>query len=349
MQEKTEKPTAKKLKDARNRGEVAKSPLLIHTASLGVLMLFLVLVGSSAIDWTFDMFQRIITAASKRDSGELLWSTSAWMVSGAIWAMATLLVAAALGAAIGAFAQVQALFSIEPLSPKFDRMNPGTNLKNVFSSKQLFELLKTILHVLVMGAAFYLAIREVLPNLLRAQSTDIGTLMSMSVKLLLWLLMIAFLVSLVLSAVDYGIQRFEFIKKQRMSIQDVRYEHKDVEGDPYIRAQRKRLHLSLSRGPLRQQVERASVVVVNPTHIAVALRFTHGEDELPRVIVKGEDQLAAEIRRFAEAGSIPVVRSPRLARALYQQIDDDEYISEEFFDAVAAVLTAVGAVRTSPT
>lgn len=340
MSEKTEKPSAKKLRDARNRGEVVKSPMVIQTVSLGLLIIFFVFTAPAAIAWVGDMFQRIAIAIARPDSGELMWSTAGWIVSGMVTAIVAIFAVAALGAFIGAFMQVRALFSMEPLKPKFERLNPGQNVKNLFSVKQLVELVKSVLKLVLLGAGFYITIKADLPNMLRAQETDTGTLISMTARMLISLLIVAFLISLVLSVLDYAVQHYQFMKQQKMSKQDQKYEHKDQEGDPHIRGKRKQMHRQLIQAPLRQQVERASVVVTNPTHISVGIRYVQGEDPIPLVVTKGADDLAAEIRKLAESASIPIIRSPRLARALFAQTELDEYIAEEFFDAVAAVLTA---------
>lgn len=339
MQEKTEKPTAKKLRDARKRGEVVKSPLVIQTASLILLTLFLALSAPAAMAWLAEAFERVAHAVAQPTMVEVP-GVAYWIVVKAAWAVLAVLGVTAIGAAIGAFLQVRGVFSTEALKPKFERMNPGTNLKNVFSAQQLVQLVKSLLQIALLGGAFFFVIRANLPNLLRARETDAGTLVSMSARLLLLLVLVAIGVSLVLAVVDYGIHHFQFMKKQRMSVQEIRYEHKDVEGDPHVKSMRRRLHRSMSQAPLRQQVQRANLVVTNPTHLAVGLRYVPGTDELPRVVVKGADRLAAEIRSIAEASSIPVIRSPRLARALFTQIDEEAFISDEFFDAVAAVLAA---------
>jgi flagellar biosynthesis protein FlhB len=316
--------------------------MVTQTVALGAVLLLLVAGAPRAFAWMGELIERVVTLAALHDPAELLWPTAAWLAVGAAGIGAVVVAAAALGALVGAFAQVRGVFSLDPVKPRFDRMNPGENLKTIFSTRQLFELAKTVLKLLLLCGAFVALARSQAPNLLRTMDTDLGTALGITVRLLLGIALSAWLASLVLSALDYGIQHFEFMKKQRMSLQDLRYEHKDVEGDPMLRAQRKRLHRSLSQAPLKQQVERASVVVANPTHIAVGLHYERGAGDLPRVVVKGSDALALEIRRLAEAAAIPVVRSVTLARALYAQVEEEDCIGEEFFDAVAAVLAAAG-------
>lgn len=340
MQEKTEKPTRKKLRDAKKRGEVSKSPMLTQAISFGFALVAIVALAPIAWRWFRDLFETLATAASAAPAEDFFWAAFQWMVIGILVAFAAVPLAACLGAVVGAFLQVRGVFSFQVISPKFQRLNPGENLKNLFSIRQLFELLKSLLKLAVLGTVLFQIIKSNLPDALRAQETTAYTLVVFAATLLLVLAFAALLVSLLISVVDYAHQRFEFLKKQRMSRQELRYEYKDVEGDPLIRIQRKRLHRAFLQGAVRQQVERASVVVTNPNHVAVGIRYVRGETEIPLVVVKGLDELAMRIRTLAEEMAIPVVRSPALARSLYERTEEEEFIAAEFFEAVAVIVAA---------
>jgi type III secretion YscU/HrpY family protein len=340
-QEKTEKPSQKRLRDARKRGEVPKSAHLAQAMAFGVMGIALLVGAPIAWRWCRDAFRLIGGVAAASDTNGRLKPAMEWLLSSFMVAALVLCAVAAIAAAGAVMLQVRGVFSVHPIKPDVQRLNPGSNLKNLFSVKQLVELLKSLLEMVVMGCVAWLLIRGMVPEVLAAQQGDLGTLAALAARLLMALFFAAFLVVLCTGAVDIGLQHHAFIKKQRMSRQELRNEHKDAEGDPHIRAHRRRLHRAMAQAPLKQQVERASVVVVNPTHLAVGIRYEPGETDVPRVVVKGMDELAGRIRSLADELNVPVVRSPALARALYARSEEEEAVAPEFFDAVAAVLAAV--------
>lgn len=341
MQEKTEKPTRKKLLDARKRGEVSKSAHLTQALSLGVVLLMLAVTAPLAWRWCRSLFELIGVAAAEHDADARFWATVQWIVGGFLIASLVLLAVTAIGTAAAVALQVRGVFSLHPITPSFERLNPATNLKNIFSSKQIFELFKSSLELALLSWVFYLVVKAQLPAILSAQRTDMGTVTALAASVLGGIFFAAFVIGMLTSLVDYAHQKYQFLKKQRMSRQDLRYEHKDVEGDPLIRSHRKRFHRALLQAPLRQQVERATLVVTNPTHLAVGVRYVPGDTDVPMLVVKGADDLALEIRSIAASLKVPVVRAPPLARALYERNDEEEYISPEFFEAIAAILVAV--------
>lgn len=341
MEEKTHKPTNKKLRDAHKRGEVSKSAHLTSALVLGFILLAMAIGLPIAWRWFSDLFALIGVAAAERDSTTRLAATVEWMVSGFFSMNMTLLAVALLSAAAGVLVQVRGVFSFEPITPKFERLNPGENLKNIFSTKQLFELAKSLVDVALVSVTLLLVLKSYTPEILKVMRTDLGTATAVAAAVLTALFFFSFVVALLTSVVDFGHQKYQFLRKQRMSTDELRREHKDVEGDPHVRAQRRRLQRAMLQPPLRQQVERASVVVTNPTHFAVGVRYVPGETDVPQITVRGADDVAAQIRELAKEQAIPVVRSPELARRLYAGLEVDDEVPAEFFEALAAILVAV--------
>lgn len=341
MEEKTEQPTPKKLRDARKRGEICVSHVLTQAISFALTLALVGFGASSLWRWLQDLLVLIGVAAGQRAQDQPVWWLTQWMIDGLVRNAVIVLVAGAAGGVLGALLQVRGVFSIDPIKPRFERLNPGENLKNLFSTRQLTELALSLIKVGVLGAVLYLLLRSQVPELFAAAAHAVPLLAPVAARILLAMAAATLAVSLLVAALDYGHQKFEFLKKQRMSKQEVRQEYKDIEGDPYIKASRRQFHRELAQGSVQRRVERASVVLTNPTHVAVGLRYRPHETDVPLVVVKGADELAFEIRRHARRVGVPVVESPPLARRLYERSDEDDYIDGEFFDTVAAILVEI--------
>jgi flagellar biosynthesis protein FlhB len=291
--------------------------------------------------WLKDLMTLIGVAASQRAQDQPVWWATAWMIDGLVVAAIVVLAAGAAGGIFGTLLQVRGVFSMDPIKPKFERLNPGENLKNLFSTRQLTELALSLIKVGVLGGVLYVLLRGQIGELFAAGRQSVPVLAPVAGRILLIMALATLAVSLLVAVLDYGHQKFEFLKQQRMSKQEVRQEHKDIEGDPYIKAHRMQFHRQLAQAPVQRRVERASVVLTNPTHVAVGLRYESGEGGVPRVVVKGADAEALEIRRIAAQLDVPVVESPPLARRLYERLDEEDFIDAEFFDAVAIILVEV--------
>jgi type III secretion protein U len=351
--EKTEKPTSQKLKKARQKGEVFKSTDVIQTAVFGALVL-LGLVGTLLYlprladilkSWPHWMERLVQTRRSDlADGNDVLAVFAALERSTNALLMALLplfLVVAAVGLA-AAWMQVKAVFTFVPLTPKMDRMNPGPNLKKLFSVKGLIDVVKTLLKVLMVGSVVVSIIRGAVPQWQRAVYD--GTALQLSELLgsqLLLMAMGCLAIYLFMSGLDYGHQYFEYMKNQRMSKDEVRREYKDMEGDPHIRGQRKALQRAMATQGPAAGVAQANAVVTNPTHLSVALAYTPGSGTAPRVVAKGEGDAALEIRRAAKKLGIPIQENKPLARRLYAKVAVNAPITPELYRDTATFLAGV--------
>jgi type III secretion protein U len=338
MTEKTEKATAKKLRDARKRGEVAKSKD-VTSAVVFAALLAVLWVGSG-------MFMQAIAAVM-----EMAIDAPAQVKAGRSWILlleqairdSAVVVIPVLGAALVAallagFAQVRGVFSVEPLQFKPERLNPAEGLKNLFSTRQLFELLKLVAKTTALAAALFIVVKGGFSATLRSVYAQPDTAGLIGWQLVMWLFSVAAIVYASMSVLDFGLQVFEYLKNQRMTKEEVKRERRDSDGDPHVRARRRHLFRELSNGQGGAPLAKASVVLTNPTHVAVALWYERGRTELPVVIAKALDADALELRRSARSLHVPIVEDRPLARRLYAEVGLNETIAEAHFEAVAEVL-----------
>jgi flagellar biosynthesis protein FlhB len=237
--------------------------------------------------------------------------------------------------------QVRPLWTWEPLRPKLSRLDPLGGLKNLIGLRRLAELVRTLLFLVAMVTVMVFTLKEALPDLLSLTGASPAVVGVTLARYLALLGLRGGLILLVAAAADYGLQRLWHLKDLRMTKEEVRREHKETEGDPQHKAARKRLHQEILEHDMVERVKGASLVVVNPTRIAVALRYDAAQDGAPRVVARGERLLAARIREVARQAKVPIFHDVPLARALHQLAPGDE-IPEALYVAVADLLRAVG-------
>lgn len=347
--EKTEQPTPRKLKKARDRGEVWKSVDVTHTAEFIVMMG----LGWLAVELylphlrsLFDAWPVLIAQlgsepgalpADHSPRAALEQAISVWLAAMAV----AILVPLAVGVMITAL-QVRGVFSLEPLVPKAERLNPGANLKRLFQSRNLIDLVKTLVKVSFVGVAVYLTIRAGLPQWMHAvaNATPVG-IAALLGRSLLVLALTCLAIYVFMAAVDFAHQFYEYIKQQRMTKDEVRREYKEIEGDPYIKSHRRALGMQMAMEAPNNPVSQARVVVTNPTHLSVALGYDAASGGLPTVVAKGAGAAAMAIRHEARKLGIPVVENKPLARQLYAQVGVGAFITADSFAEVARLLAAL--------
>lgn len=338
-QAKTEPPTAKRLRDLRRKGQVAKSPDVGATAGLIAGLGALLVAGEQLVDRLSRVLERSATADFKTfDDTQVLVQWSADMLIEMAWITLPVVLIAIVVAMLAGFFQVGPVFSTEQIKPQVNRINPVTGFKRVFSMRTFVELLKLIVKALVLGGVVWVAAWHALPTLLQSHWLPVAGVLPLATRMLEILGWCAIAAFIAVAAFDLWFKKWEFIRRNRMSIDEVRREHKETEGDPHVRNRRRQLHREANEAGMLAGVRKASVVVVNPTHIAVALYYEMGETDLPVVVAKGEGELARAIRKVAEEEGIPIVHNVDLARRLRSEAPVDQYIPEELIEPVAAVL-----------
>jgi type III secretion protein U len=338
MSEKTQKPTPKKLRDARKRGEIVRSRELSSLGAFAGLWISLGLGGAYLAKHLASIVEQAITAGTLApDRGVQSWLPPLQSLARDMsWILAPLLIASVSCAALIGALQTRGMISGDPITPKFERINPGEGLRRLFSTRQLIELAKMLVKTgLLMGMLLVYLSRAVDP-LAKAVYSSAPSLLSIGATLAWRLMGWAAAIYVIGAVLDYAHQYYEFIKRQRMSIEELRRDLRETEGDPLIKHRRRVIGRELVFGALKNRISSASVVVVNPTHVSVALHYLPGRAELPRVIAKGVDGLALQIRTQAELEGVPILEDPPLARKLFREVGLDHYISEELIDVVAA-------------
>jgi type III secretion protein U len=332
MSEKTEQPTHQRLSDARKKGQIPKSRLLCSAATtLGGLVVALSLGPSSAAqltEWTRSIFSRpdLAPAAALSQALVLLARLAGPVLAGAM------LAAAAVSVASAGFQ-----LNLDLVAPKLERIDPLAGLKRLFSARPLIDLGKALLITGVVVWMFWSAAKQNAPAIFRAVNLQGPGALVLVLKLVAPVLLKCAGVLLLLGAGDYALARRRHWKDLMMSREECKQEHKNSEGDPHQKGKRKALHQQLAaRGPARG-VQKGTAVVVNPTHIAVALRYDQGECDAPYIVAKGREEDALNIRREAKRLGIPVVKDIPLARSLIHY-DVGEEIPEELYQAAAAIL-----------
>jgi type III secretion YscU/HrpY family protein len=339
-EEKTEQPTEKKLRDSRQKGQVAKS------ADLTNAFLFLTAAGVLSMGgaaYVAQLRQTMTTFfAPEMLRGDLppgpLIEVFGSALLRALLLTAPLAFAVAMIAAALQFLQVKALFSPQIIQPKLDKLNPIEGFKNIFfKGKTYVELIKNLLKFTVILALVYSNLKADLRDVLLTVRVDPGAAAALTAHLLFRLLYQTGAAFLIIGAADYMLQQKFHMKDLKMSKEEVKREYKESEGDPHIKHQRKQFHEELLSHSAVANVPHADAVVVNPTHLAVAIKYDDTTMGAPTVTAKGREELAQHIRDLAAQHNIPVVQNIGLARSLYS-VDLGTEIPEELYEPVAEVL-----------
>jgi type III secretion protein U len=338
--EKTEAPTPKRLADARKKGQVAHSKDVV-TAALTVTLF--------AYFWaTWGTFVQRMTEilVFPPQFYEMPFSQAAKYSFDLVLQMVTTILVPVLGITVlvgiaANVAMVGGLLAFEAMKPSLDKINPAGGVKRIFSAKNLFELLKSTLKTAFLAVLLTTAILDGVGALIRAPVCGIPCLQDAFGQLMTTIAIYTMAAFVVLAAADYAFQRFQHIKGLKMSKEEVKREYKESEGDPHIKGRRKQLMHELVMSNDVGAVKNASVVVTNPTHLAVALRYVEGETPVPIVVAKGENLNAERILALAREAGVPIMRDVPLARSLYEQVAVDRYVPSDLLEPVAEVLRFV--------
>lgn len=338
-QNKTEQPTPKRLRDARRDGDVPRSADFLGFSATTAGVVALALGGT----WLLSELRGLMAMALTADFSSLHFSgvLTGWMQlmlkELAVLSIPIVLTVAAVTALAGVV-QVGGIFSLKAVLPQLSRVNPLSGLQRMFSMRTLVELVKVITKFSLMAIAVWILCRNLIPVLFSAQYLPNGGVLPLVSEMLGRLAWTSVAVYAVFALFDLWYQRMEYLRRHRMSKEEVMREYKEMEGDPHLRGMRKQLQFELSMQGMLENVRKASVVVVNPTHIAVALFYDSDVTDLPVVLAKGEGAIAQAIREAAEEAGVPVLRDVQLARRLNEKAPIDQFIPSEFIEPVAAVL-----------
>jgi flagellar biosynthesis protein FlhB len=337
---KTEKPTPKRKSKARKKGQVAKSKDVSGwIVALAGTMLIPVLLrtGEARLTDLFGRVANVMTAPSPAGAMGVL-ETGLGDVLSLVLPVAG---AAAVISLLSDMAQTGGLVSLEAAKPKFDRLNPMAGLKRLFSTQSLWQLVKQFLKISVLVVIAYKIVFGLGDKLVGTQPVDMTPVVAYAGSTMLGLVRDVALVGLLLAVLDYAVQRHRHNKSLKMTKQEVKDEARQADGDPLVRRERRRQQIRLSRTRMMAAVAGADVVITNPTHFAVALRYQAGHGHAPQVVAKGADDVALRIRAEATRHGVPIIEDRPLAQAIYAACEIDAYVPRELYVAVARVLAFV--------
>lgn len=245
-------------------------------------------------------------------------------------------------AAASALVQIGFLYAPKRMEIKWERINLFANAKEFITKAKIIDMLKGIFKITAVGYAAWLIVKPRILDILNTSSFDVASILALVYKLLLLILLTMVMIIFVIAFADYFYQKFSYLKRQRMTKQEVKDEYKQMEGDPQIKMRLRSIRMERLRKRMMANVPKSSVVVTNPTHFAVALRYEPEEGmEAPVVVAKGQDFIALKIKEIAAANDVPIVENPPLARALFASVEIDEPIPTEHYAAVAEVIKYV--------
>jgi flagellar biosynthetic protein FlhB len=341
--EKTEQPTAKRIRDARKKGQVFRSQDITQAVLFLTAAGILAAAGGLFTDQLRKLLGEFLNPELLRQAVEpaALLQRSGDAFTRFLLITTPMMLALCVVSAAAIFFQVKPLFSAEIVQPKFEKLNPVEGFKNIFfKSKTYIELLKNLVKLAVVLALAYFVIRGSLRDVIltsRMSVTDTG---GISASLVSSFLLRGGVVFLLIGAADFLLQKKLYLKELMMSKEEVKQEFKQEEGDPHVKGMRRHLQEEMAMSGATENVPRANVVVVNPTHIAIALRYDEVTMSAPEVVAKGREELAAKIRELAEQHHVPVLRNVPLARSLYA-VELGKEVPEDLYEAVAEVLNWV--------
>ncbi|MCI6165852.1 MAG: flagellar biosynthesis protein FlhB [Lachnospira sp.] len=346
--EKTEPATSKKLEDVRKEGQVAKSKEIITAVSLMSLFIIIKVYVSTMGTKLIDAFKEIYELFGIMTDGSglgLPMNLAAGIIRETfviiINIVAPILIIAVVIAVLGNMLQQKWMVTAKPLQPKFSKLSPLNGFKRMFSVKQLVELFKSIAMMIVIGIMVYTTVKKEMNLLLTFYDVTLYTALTAIGNIVVDLGIKISAVFLVIGFVDLLYQRHKFKTDNMMTKQEVKDEFKNAEGDPQVKGQIRRKMQEISRRRMMQQLPEADVVITNPTHFAVALKYEPDQGRAPVVIAKGADYLAFQIREKAKEYNIEIVENKPLARIIYHNIDIGMEIPPELYQAVAEILAMV--------
>lgn len=340
---KTEKPTAKKRNDARKKGNVFKSQDINTVVSLFIVFFALQKLFPFIYAGSRDFLKTCIDYINEMDhftNQEVLYIQNQIIILLAKCMGPILLISMTVGI-LTTGVQTKFLFSKESMTPKFNRLNPINGIKNMFSSKNAIELIKNIIKVIILMIVVYQFIKGSIIEVTSTMNMELevsmryilNKVMSLIRTVTMWFVVIAFF--------DFLYQRWEHERQLKMTKQEVKDEYKEMEGDPKIKGKIKEMQKKIAMNRMMQAVPAADVIIRNPTHFAVALRYKPNENEAPVLVAKGQDELALRIVKVGEENKVYIVENKPLARAIYASTEINQEIPPEYYGAIAEILVYV--------
>jgi flagellar biosynthetic protein FlhB len=341
-QEKTEQATPKRKEDARARGQVAHSREVASVAILSACLIYFYFNATGMLEKV-----KALMASTFREAGQVvitqdnIQSLLTFFVFKGFLLLLPLLLTVVVTGLLANIIQVGIAFSAEALEPKLSKIDPLKGIKRLFALKSLVELFKNILKICIVGYVAYVTVRGEAKNIFPLMDQNAGEILLYLGKISFKIMFTTCWVLIFLAVMDYAYQRWEYEKNLKMSKQEIKEEYKHSEGDPIVKARIKRLQREMARKRMMASVPKADVVITNPTHIAVALRYDQSSMAAPVVVAKGAGFIAEKIKEIAKGNNVPIVENKPMARVLYNMVEINKVIPENLYRAVAEILAYV--------
>ncbi|MDN3609996.1 EscU/YscU/HrcU family type III secretion system export apparatus switch protein [Vibrio ostreicida] len=340
MAEKTEKPTQKRLQDARKKGQVIKSAEIVTGFQMAVILSYFIVEGQGLLEAIWKMIDIAIGAINMpiKLASQMVIAAFVYILIRFIAGLAFILIVTV---AFSCLVQTGPVWASESLIPSFKKINVLENAKQIFSMKSLFQLFKNMAKILVLSLVFYYLLDKHVNIFQYLPTCGAECGVTVTFTLIKWLWGAFLLCYVVFSAADYAFVHFQTMKQLKMSKDDTKQEYKQTEGNPEVKQKRRELQRETANGSLAASVKKSTVVVRNPTHIAVCLHYDPNETPLPVVLDKAKEHMALHVVDLAEKNGIPLVENIPLARALFKQVEPGQVIPESLFEPVAELLRVV--------
>jgi flagellar biosynthesis protein FlhB len=350
FQERTEPATGKRRDEARSKGQVAKSMELNSAFVLVFGLLIMYLTGAHLVANLSDVMREMFSTAGSSSMNHATIQNLALRVFVKLGiTLAPIMIGLMVTGVVAQYAQVGTLFSFEPMKPNWDKMNPLQGIKKVFiSQRSMVEIAKNLVKTVVVGLVAYYALEGVMDDSVTLMDGDVTEVMGFMARAAVAVGLKTGLAFLVLAVIDYFYQRYAYEKGLRMTKEEVRQENKEMEGDPQVKGRIRSIQRRIAYRRMMHDVPKADVVVTNPTHLAVAIKYDSKKMSAPRVVAKGAGLIAQRIKEIAAEHNVPIVEDKPLARALFKTVEIGDEIPEKLFQAVAQVLAYIYRIKKAP-
>ncbi|PPK94530.1 flagellar biosynthetic protein FlhB [Kineococcus xinjiangensis] len=342
--EKTEKPTPKKLEEARKEGNTPRTPDLSAWLCTGAGALMIPMSLSAGQELTTRVFRRLPDVAAQPEPARVL-ALLVETFAGVPAVVAPVALATVLAALVAGAAQGSTKLATKKLTPKLSMLNPINGFKQHWGPQAIWEGTKTLLKAVLLGLVLWSVVKGLAPALVGSAALPLTTILATTAASISTMIIVVVVVGLLIAAADYAMARRRVMNKLKMSKHDIKQEHKNSEGDPLLKGAIRSKQMAMSRNRMMADVASADAVIVNPTHIAVAVRYDPANGA-PRVVAKGSGIIADKIREKARENGVPLVRDVPLARQMYKDVKIGDEIPVELYAAVAKVLAFVMNLRT---
>jgi len=341
-QEKTEEPTARRLQDARKKGDVAKSMEIPSAAVLLLGLLTIYFLSGFMLENLLNLLRHYLTHLHTINiiPGNMVVITQESMQYVAILTGPLMLILF-ITALASNYAQVGFLFTTEKMEPKLEKIDPIKGFGRIFSMQTMANTIKSIAKLTIVGFVAYKEIMKNLNGILPLMDQEPYAILAFYAKVSFWIFLKAALIIAILAALDYAFQRWQFMNKMKMTKQEVKEEAKMTEGDPHVKGRIRSIQMQMARKRMMTEVPKADVIITNPTHLALALAYDNETMSAPTVIAKGAGVIAGKIKEVAREHNIPIIEDKPLAQALYKAVEINEQIPDNLFQAVAEILAYV--------